>query len=254
MARKIPAGWVPKQHGAWAMIIVPYVTGLLLAARLRPLEWSDATLGLTWLVGYFAFNAATLWLKAPARRRASFQTPLITYLGISAVFGVATLIQKGWPILIWVPPYAVVLGISLWLAASKRERSLLSGVLTVVASCGLMAVLRPWPADDPARLPDLAVMAAVTLYFVGTVFHVKALIRERNDPHSARRSGIYHTAVLAALVAGIGLGWLTWPWSLWGVALVGRSFRMPRAPRRPLQIGLVEIALSTWALLLVLFA
>ena len=52
MARRTAAGWVPKQHGAWAMIVVPYVTGLVLAERLRPLDWGDATLGLTWLVGH----------------------------------------------------------------------------------------------------------------------------------------------------------------------------------------------------------
>lgn len=252
MAKKRPAGWIPKQHGAWAMIIVPFITGLVLTTRLRPLDWGDATLGLTWLVGYFAFNAATLWLKSPARRRATYQPALLTHLGAAALFGLATLALKGWAILAWVPAYAVVLGVSLWLAASKRERSILSGVLTVVASCGLMAVLRPWPLDDPLRLPHLAVIAAITVYFVGTVLHVKALIRERNDPASARRSEIYHVAMLAAVAAAVLLGWLGWPWVVWAVAIVARSFWMPLAPRKPLQIGIVEIVASLWALALVL--
>ena len=254
MARRTAAGWVPKQHGAWAMIVVPYVTGLVLAGRLRPLDWGDATLGLTWLVGYLAFNAATLWLKAPATRRATYVPALLTYLGTAAGFGLATLAVKGWAILAWAPAYAVVLGLSLWLAASKRERSILSGVLTVIASCGLMAVLRPWPAVDPTRWPDLAVMVAITAYFVGTVLHVKALIRERNDPSSARRSGIYHLALLRAVLTAIAAAELSWPWALWAAAIAARSLWMPRARRTPLQIGLVEIALSAWALLLALFA
>lgn len=252
MAKKKPAGWVPKQHGAWAMIIVPFITGLVLASRLRPLDWGDATLGITWLVGYFAFNAATLWVKVPARRRATYQPALLTYVGVAAVFGLATLALKGWSILAWVPAYAVVLSVSLWLAASKRERSILSGVLTVVASCGLMAVLRPWPPDDPLRLPHLAVIVAITVYFVGTVLHVKALIRERNDPAAARRSEIYHVAMLAAVIVAVLLGWLGWPWAVWAAAVAARSFLMPRAPRTPLQIGIVEIVASVLALVLVL--
>ena len=54
MAGTKNSGWVPQQHGAWAMIVVPYLTGLALAAPHRPLGLGDLFLGLTWLVGYFA--------------------------------------------------------------------------------------------------------------------------------------------------------------------------------------------------------
>ncbi|NHB85227.1 YwiC-like family protein [Tessaracoccus sp. HDW20] len=96
-------GWVPQQHGAWAMIVVPYLTGLALAARVRPLDLGDAALGLTWLVGYFAFNAAVLTLKSPAKRRGRYYAPLGAYLAGAAVFGLVTLVLKGWPLLCWVP-------------------------------------------------------------------------------------------------------------------------------------------------------
>lgn len=251
MARKKSTGWFPKQHGAWAMIIVPYITGLVLASNLRPLDWGDLTLGLAWLVGYFAFNSAVLWLKSPAKRRASYQPALLTYLGLAAVFGLATLLLKGPGILIWAPAYAVVLGIALWLAASKRERSILSGVLTVVASCGLMAVLRPWPANDPTRWAHLAIIVIVTAYFVGTVFHVKALIRERNDPSSARRSVVYHVALLAIICAALAAGWITWPWVVWGCALLARAYLMPRRAWKPAPIGIVEIVASAALLVLI---
>ena len=236
------------------MIIVPFITGLVLAATLRRLDWGDATLGLTWLLGYFAFNVTTLWLKSPPKRRRNYLPALATYLAATAVFGLATLLLKGWPILVWVPAYAVVLSVSLWLAASKRERSIASGVLTVIASCGLMAVLRPWPAVDPIRLPHLTVIVLVTAYFVGTVFHVKALIRERNDPSSARRSVAFHAVLLVATAAAVVAGWLTWPWLVWTAAILSRAMWMPREQRKPLEIGIVEIALSMAAVLLAVFA
>ncbi len=245
-------GWVPQQHGAWAMIAVPYLTGLALAARVRPLDLGDAFLGLTWLVGYFAFNAATLVLKSPAKRRGRYFAPLATYLAAAGTFGLVTLALKGWPLLWWVPGYAVVLGVSLWLAASKRERGLLSGVLTIIASCGLMGVLRVSPGSPPLAAAEIATMAAVTLYFIGTVLHVKALIRERNDPASATRSLAYHAALAALVVVAASLGWFAWPWALWAVLLVARAWWMPRSRRTPMQIGLLEIAMSAGLLALVL--
>ena len=177
------------------MLVVPYLAGLVMARDARPLDVGDATLGLTWLVGYFAYNAATLTLRAPARRRGRYLPALVVYGAAATVLGLATLAVKGWGLLAWAPVYLVLVGWALWLAASKRERSLLSGVLTVVASCGLMAVLQPWALDDPTRWRDVPMMLLITAYFVGTVLHVKALIRERNDPQSTQRSQAYHAAV-----------------------------------------------------------
>jgi len=248
----LTAGWVPKQHGAWAMILVPYLAGLVMARDARPLGPGDLTLGLTWLLGYFAYSAATLTLKAPAKRRTRYAPALAVYAAAAAVAGLVTLALTGPVLLWWAPAYAVLVTWALYLAASRRERSLQSGVLTVVASCGLMAVLQPWGADDPTRWRDVAMMVALTAYFVGTVLHVKALIRERNDPASAVRSQAYHAAVALVMVAAVGAGWLGWWWLTWAAALVARSFWMPRARRRPAQIGVMETLLSAWALTLVL--
>lgn len=234
------------------MLVVPFLAGLAMAHDARPLGPGDLTLGLTWLAGYFAFNAATLTVKAPATRRARYFPALAVYGAAAALLGLATLALKGWSLLLWAPLYAVLVAWALRLAASKRERSLLSGVLTVVASCGLMAVLQPWTADDPTRWRDVAIMVLLTAYFVGTVLHVKALIRERNDPASAKRSQAYHVVVAVGAGAASALGWVGWWWPVWTTALVARSFWMPQAQRRPAQIGVVEILLSAWALAMVL--
>ena len=61
------------------MIVVPFLAGLALSARVRPLGLGDVTLGLTWLVGYFAFSAGVLALKAAPRRRPNYYPALVTY-------------------------------------------------------------------------------------------------------------------------------------------------------------------------------
>ncbi len=236
------------------MLVVPYLAGLVMARDARPLDAGDATLGLTWLLAYFAYNAATLTLRAPATRARPLPArPRGLRCGRHAVLGLTTLALKGLGAAgLGARVPAVLVGWGLWLAWRKRERSLLSGVLMVLASCGLMAVLQPWGLDDPTRWRDVPMMLLITAYFVGTVLHVKALIRERNDPESTQRSQAYHAAVALVAFAAWGAGWLGWWWLPWAAALVVRSFWMPRAPRRPAQIGVVEILLSAWALTLTL--
>lgn len=236
------------------MIIVPFLAGLALAAPHRPLDLGDLFLGLTWVVGYCAFHAATLMLKSPAKRRSRCYPALATYAAIAGAFGLATLFFKGWSLLWWVPGYAVVLSVSLWLVATKRERSTLSGVLTIVASCGLMGVLRISPGVAAVSPREWCVMAAVTLFFIGTVPHVKALIRERNDPKSAMRSIVFHAVFASLIVVAVALGWLSWLWILWGLLLLGRAWWMPRERRKPGVIGVFEIVNSALLLALVLFA
>ena len=72
MSRRMPA-WVPKQHGAWAMLVVPYLAGLLVRVHdgAGVPAFAYPLFGF-WLAGYFAFNAASTWLKAaPSKSKPS---------------------------------------------------------------------------------------------------------------------------------------------------------------------------------------
>ena len=101
-------GWVPQQHGAWAMLVVPYVSGVVLRAESGGLPAYLVPLLPFWLLGYFAFSAASLWLKAPAGRRGRLVRPLGTWLAASAVAGLLTLLLAGPQILWWVDRKSVV--------------------------------------------------------------------------------------------------------------------------------------------------
>ena len=70
-------GWVPAQHGAWAMLVVPYAVGVLTRVRDGlPLPWFLAPLLAFWLLAYFAFNAVSVWLKAHPARRGPLVAPV----------------------------------------------------------------------------------------------------------------------------------------------------------------------------------
>ena len=82
--RKRNPGWVPNQHGAWAMLVVPFAMGAFLRVRDGEPWFFLVPLFACWMLGYFAFNAASGWLKAPAKRRHQWVKPLGVYGALSA--------------------------------------------------------------------------------------------------------------------------------------------------------------------------
>lgn len=253
-------GWIPQQHGAWAMLVVPLAVGLVVRGREGLPGWAWP-LAVTWLVGYFCFNAAGLWLKAAPTRRASFLPPLLTHGAIAGLAGVTTLALGGLPLLWWVPVYIPLLGAALWLTAHRRERSLWSGLCTVLAACLLAWIL---PFRTPQELIDAGpghtswLAPALFGYFFGTVFVVKTLIRERNKPGWVLASVLWHLVWAVISVAARQQGVAGWGWA--GFFLVGaaRAWALPWfGPRRgrtirPGQVGMLEVLMSLVALALCL--
>ncbi len=249
MARRRSPGWVPDQHGAWAMLAAPLVLGTVLGGA----TWLHLLLAAAWFVAYFAFHATGLWLKS--RRKARYRPPVLAYGAITAVVG-GTLLVLDPQLLWWAPVFAPLLVISLWCSARRRDRSLLNDGATVLAACAMAVVawrLGAFPYDAPAAA--WAVAAVLWVYFFGTAFYVKTMIRERGNPTMLRLSIGWHAgAALAAgalaVVAGAtGATWPGLPGATWGwlaaffVVMTARAALVPhRWPRAtPKQLGIGEI-------------
>lgn len=253
MSRRLTrTGWLPNQHGAWAILVVPVAVGMVERSRTGGLPGWAWPLLACWLVGYFAFFAAGLWLKAPARRRHAFVRPMVTYGAVSAVAGAVALAWQGGTLAWWAVVFAPLVAASAWLTAHRRERDLASGVLTVTASALMLPVMR-FTTPDAALARGLDWDGLVTVliwaYFVGTVLYVKTMIRERGHRSWWLASTGWHTACLVA-GAMVALAHPASPWWLvtFAVAL-GRAAGVPwlataRGRRiSPQQIGVAEIAI-----------
>lgn len=230
------------------------ISGIVLRTPGDPVK--SLLVGGCFVIGYFGFYAASQWLKSPPRRRGRYLPAVLTYGTASAALGLVALLLAGPAMLGWVPVFAVLLGPALWLASRRRERALLGGALTTAAACLMLlvlthdspaAVVADWPDARPAILVSLCIFG----YFFGTVLHVKSLIRERGNSRVELASLGWHLAWTA-------LSLVLWGWpdaSLW-VALfalaTARTIVLPRLartrPLRPAAIGVLEIALSTLAL------
>jgi hypothetical protein len=245
------ADWVPNQHGAWAMLVLPLTAGIWLTGP----AWVHLPLALFWVVGYLAFHAAGRWLRS--RHRSRQLVPLVVYGAVAAILGVVTLLAAP-SLLWWAPAFLPLLALSLWWTARGAERSLRNDAVTVLAAC-LMAPVAfdaGTGAGAGAGWVGLWVTAGVLLsYFLGTVLYVKTMIRERGRRGYVVASVGYHLAGVLGAVLLVTAGWQRWWLVVLWVLLTGRALAGPAVnarrdrPLRPVVVGVGEIVASAAVLL-----
>ena len=235
--------WVPRQHGAWAMLIAPGVTGLIVGG----FSWRGPVTLVAWLVAFGAYASLGQMLKVPPARRARWWPPLVVY-GTAAVVLAGVVVVSAPALLRWAPCFVVLFGTSLVCQLRRAERSWLNDLVTQLAA-GLMTVivagLPPVGSPPSGWLPPGADNATawraagmVFAYFFGTVFYVKTMLRERGRASTYAASLAYHALIAAA-------GWWLGPLAgAVGLVLLARAALVPRAwPRAQAKtIGLGEFA------------
>lgn len=209
------------------MLASPLAVGVIAGGG----SWVQLPLALFWLVGYLAFYATSVWLKA--RRRPKWWPPVRAYALTAGGLGLLVAALRP-DLLRWAPFFVLPLGVGLWAAAARRERDLLAGLTTVVGS-SLMTVVAydAGPGEDLHRAWLLAGIQC--LYFAGTVCYVKSIIREHGNPRYYWLNVGYHTA--AAALAAV----LSWWLGLVFVALLIRAVWVPRYSPSPKQVGIGEV-------------
>lgn len=239
--------WIPDQHGAWAMLTVPFLAGTFLSPEPGP---QHGLLLAAWLLGYAAVFHAQQWLRL---RRVAARRPEVArrHVRPALVLGAATALA-GIPLAV-LHPWLLLAGaaaapfvaVNTRYAWRNRERALANGLAAVVPACGMLLVAARLGGGGLPWAPA----AACLLYFAGTVPYVKTMIRERNSRTYYRGSVTYHAAATA--LAACLSPWLALPFAAYlarAIALPGRGLKVPL-------VGAVELACSAALLasLLLLF-
>lgn len=210
---------LPREHGAWAMLLTPPIIALLAAGADR---W-----GVVAMIGWFAAYTLRGPLEALAGRgpsgRASAaraEPPVARFwLGIFGTMAAACLLPVVWirpAVLPLLAGAGLLLGLVWWLALRGRSRSLAAGLLAVT---GLMAGGPLYYLAATGSVPPAgwAITYGCLAFFAGSVFRVKALGRERR--HAAFRW--LAVALHLLFVAGAALAaWLDWAPPLLAVSLL----------------------------------
>ncbi len=229
LRRRAARRFIPPQHGAWAMLLVPYVAAVAVAG----FRWPDAPLLGAWLAGYLL--SYQVFLAVKARRWRRYRTPIVVYAGIAVPLGVLVVVARP-AVLAVAPVYLALIAVNAWHARRRRERALLNDLASVAQSCLVMVVVALVAGVSPWRVAGP--LAVTGLYLVGTVLFVKTMIRERDSTGYRRASIGYHLGALAAA------GWVGLPVAAFFAVLLARAVALPgrRVPVRA--VGVLEIVNS----------
>lgn len=232
-ARRPLRRYLPPQHGAWAMLLLPWLAGVLVTG----FRWSHLPLLLGWLSGYlFSYY---LFLAIKTRRPDRVQAQLLAYGPPTVLLGGPVLALH--PQLLWyAPAYAALFAVNVVHAARRNERALANDLASVAQSCLMVFVAATVAGRSPADV--LVAFTTLAAYFTGTVLYVKTMIRERGDVRYRRASIAYHLLALA------GVAWFGVPVAVVFALLLLRAGILPGRRLTPARIGLIEIVASTLVL------
>ena len=228
--------YIPKQHGAWAMLILPLLFGVIAS---NP-SWRHALLFAAWLLAYLFAHAALQWVRT--KRKSVWLGPLRLYGGLLLPAGAALLVLEPGliPLLAFAAPLVLI---NLYFAKRNRERAFLNDLAAVILfSLMTFAAFRVGNGTDHGLAFEL--FALSVLYFTGTIFYVKTMIREKHDKAFYWYSVLYHGAFLAVVA-------LLYPPALLpaAAALLVRAVVTPRLNPPVMTIGMLEIAYSVLVLI-----
>ena len=223
--RSIARRYLPPQHGAWAMLLLPFAVGVACAGPV-PLH---LVLLVAWICGYLLSYWALLAVKTGRPGRVAGPLRLYAAGCLPAAVVVAVAVPAVW----WFAPvFAALLAVNAGYARRRDDRALPAGLASVVQSC-LMVPLAVVVAGRPIErgvLPALVLLA----YFTGSLLYVKTMIRHRGERAYRVASVAVHAVATVAVTAvawpiGALFGWLT-----------VRAAWLPGRDLTPLQVGLLE--------------
>lgn len=196
---------LPKEHGAWAMLYVPFAVGALVAwtVSLRLL-----LLLLTVTFVFIARESLVAWWRSRNRGREDFEARrfMIAYLLVAALFGVPMLVVYK---LYWLAPIAVATLILLVVNAQqavRREDRSMGGEMMAIAGLTLTAPAAYYVSLGAFDSTALWLWALCGLYFASSVFYVKLRVhtinprKEETRRQSWWRCALYHSILLASLL------------------------------------------------------
>ena len=232
--RRVLRRYLPPQHGAWAMLLLPWLAGVLTTG----LRWPHLPLLAAWVTGYLC--SYHLLLAARTRRPGLVRAQLVVFGVPTALLG--GLVLAAQPALLWYGPgYALLLAVNVAHSSRRDERALVNRLVAVAQSCLLVPVCATVAgAPLTAVATTVAVLAA---YLTGSVLHVKTMIRERGSVGHRRASVGFH------LLAAGGAWWLGPVAAGVFALLLIRAWALPGRRLRPVHVGVVEIGASLLVLI-----
>lgn len=208
---------IAREHGTWAMLLVPLLVGLGIAGR----GWGPGILfGLAALSFFLARYPMTLLVKSWGRRRSQTErwTWIAVYLALAIAFAVPLVLHYHRWLLFPLGGLAVLLLTVYLIQVDRRREMTVWGEFLGIAGLTLTAPAVYYVATGVLGITALLLWLINLLYFGGTVFYIKLKVREqpRQPPPWSRKERLsrggatlaYHVLAITTVAILSLFGWL----------------------------------------------
>lgn len=231
---------LPKQHGAWAMLILPFVLGMVVGSP----SWLHILLFIGWLMLYLATYPLIMVFKN--KQKELHLKWFIRYMIVALLALIIPIVQV--PELIFfgfaMAPFFLI---NIYFAKRNNERALLNDFCAIVAF-GIGGVASFYAGQGELSVTAFLVWLFTILFFMGSTFFVKTLIREKKNSAFRWISWGFHVGVVIVMIL-IGYPFL----ALAYLPSVIRAIWCYGKIMSPKQIGILEIFNSAYFLGIMLF-
>ena len=255
---------LPRQHGAWSILLACFVIGTLVGNTLNlrvPLVFFAV------IFGFLARHGVGVYSRAPRtddrKNRVLIWTSIYSLVVLTAG-GLLVIVHELWQLL----PLGLIIfafGFATLVLSQRRMETTAGGELVGILGLTLVAPAAEYVASGLFSSQTVGLWILCAFFFCGSVFHVRYLVRRRAEsvgPLSVRLkagwpSVVYHLVVLciSVVLGSAGMIPLLSPVALLPAALkawvaVGRRVRTPLPVR---WIGVIEVLCTIAFLVLVVF-
>ena len=229
---------LPREHGAWAMWLAPFIIGILTTQ----MKWAHLLLFISIFFAYISISAFLQGIRRPSDRRNAWRYAG-AYFVIAVLPGLPLLYL--YPMLIYIPiGISPIFAASLYFVKQKKERALLNDLLAILAlnTSFFTSSYLGYGRFDRMGQETLILYLWQILFFFGSVLFVKSLIREKHNPNFKKAAKIY--MVFLPVIGLIYSGVFTM------AAYLFSTVRLLSAPANKVitskTIGIIEIINTIW--------
>jgi len=234
--------YIPREHGAWAMLIVPYWLGV----GLTGVSFHHVIFFLGLFSLYFAQAPLLTYLRQPKHQ--DVWPSFFVCVALGSVFLVPYFLADFsllYIALIIFPFFFV----NLVFAKIKKERLFINDLSAIIALSSFL-LFSYQIGNHSLEIEAFYFMFIVIAFFVASVFHVKSLLRKKGNVTFQRVSVAYHLIMVAIMFVfvsnGAGLAFL--------LSLAKTTIFPKKYLKKPIQIGVVEIVNSCFFIIAVLLS
>jgi len=225
--------FIPKEHGAWAMLIVPFLLGMFASN----VTWLHLVFFLGVLSFFFASGPLLTMVRQPKLKLQALPS-FFVYVSIGLIFTL--------PVLYLIPQIIIIglfiipfFSLNIIFAKLKKERLFINDVIAIIG-LSFLVMIAYFIGNGAIDGRAFMLMLINIIFFTASVFHVKTLIRELGNKSFMIKSNVFHGLAVGTFVI------LSMP--MIALIFLLSSFKTwftPKKRYKPIQIGIIEIANSS---------